>query len=473
MSYQDEEYERRKRAIEERKRVRSAGRPAQGAGTGTTLQSRPQMQSSQVRRTQSSQLNRRSLGTDPYDRPVQPRQAAPNRQAAPTRQTASTRQAQAGRAAEPVVRQNVRRAPEPEQPMRNQHTKKQLSPKQKKKRRNRAIIFTIEGILLVLVLALVFVLSKWDLIQKASFGKKDVYVSELSDNVIQSMEGYRNIAIFGIDENGSHSDVIMIASVNNATGEATLTSILRDTYWNAPNGRTGQEDYYAKANSAYHNGGSLNALKALNKNLDLNITEFVEVNWVSVAKTVDILGGLDIDVPETMMGEINGYITNCVEETGYPSTHLKHSGMQHLQGMQVVAYCRIRHHNGGDDGRASRQREVVGMLLERVKQVNPEIVLELCDAVFPDITTNLTLANIISMIPQVKDYNIVSMEAFPYHQKDANVDNASVKVPLGLADDVTTLHQKLFNDYNYAPSDVVKAISNHIENYTGYSIDDR
>lgn len=428
MSYDDKEFEQRRQALESRKRVRSS------AGSGQTT--------------------RRTLGNDPYDRP----------EAEKTRQRTA-------RPEETPVRK--RPAATSSTPMKNPKGKKTLSPKAKKRRRNRRIIFAIEAILLLLVLFMCFVVAKWDLIKKASFGKKDVYVSELSDNVIESMGGYRNIAVFGIDEMGSHSDVIMIASINNATGEVKLVSVLRDTWWNTPDAKTGEENVYHKANNAYHTGGSLNALKALNKNLDLNITEYAEVNWVAVAKAVDILGGLDIDVPETMMGEINGYITNCVDETGYPAVQIEHSGLQHLQGMQVVAYCRIRHNNGGDDGRARRQREVVNQILERVKQVNPQVVLELCDQVFPEVTTNLSLANIIAMIPTVTNLTITEMFAFPYHQLDKNIDGASVKVPLGLAEDVTELHQNLFADYSYTPSDVVTSISNHIEAYTGLSAADR
>ena len=173
-------------------------------------------------------------------------------------------------------------------------------PKAKKgKRRGRKILFAIEGILLpVIVLAALFVISKWGSIQKASFGKKDVHVNELSNNTIESMSGYRTIAIFGKDENGTHSDVIMVANINNETKEITLTSVLRDTYWNVPDLSTGDTEKYAKANNAYHTGGDLGALNALNKNLDLSITEYVTVNWYAVAQVVDQLGGLDIDVPE-------------------------------------------------------------------------------------------------------------------------------------------------------------------------------
>ena len=363
--------------------------------------------------------------------------------------------------------------------------KRPLSPKAKKKRRIRRILFAVEGILLLVVLAGLFIISKWDLIQKASFGKKDVHINELPENTVQSMEGYRTIAIFGADEKGSHSDVIMIANINNKTKEITLTSVLRDTFWNVPDLSNGDEEKYAKANNAYHTGGDLGALNALNKNLDLNITEYVTINWYAVSEVVDLLGGLEIDVPESMMGEINGYITNTVEEAqswapGGPgkgvkgSHHIDGPGLQTLDGLQTVAYCRIRHNNGGDDGRTRRQREVVNMILEKTKQQGPARILGICEAVFPEVRTNMTLADILSMAPDIGSYKIVNNIAFPYHQIDAFVGSSgSVKVPLGLAEDVIQLHKDLFEDDNYVPSQTVQQISNKIESLTDYSADDR
>ncbi len=363
--------------------------------------------------------------------------------------------------------------------------KRPLSAKAKKKRRMRRILFAVEGVLLLVVLAGLFVISKWDMIQKASFGKKDVHINELSENTIQSMEGYRTIAIFGADEEGSHSDVIMIANINNKTNEVTLTSVLRDTYWNVPDLTHGDEEKYAKANNAYHTGGDLGALNALNKNLDLNITEYVTVNWYAVSQVVDRLGGMEIDVPESMMGEINGYITNTQAEASSwapngpgkgekGTTQIKGPGLQTLDGLQTVAYCRIRHGNGGDDGRTRRQREVVNQILEKAKKQDIGTLLNLCEVIFPEIRTNLTLADVLGLAPNLGDYKIVNQFPFPYHQVDALVGSSgSVKVPLGLADDVAQLHKDLFGDENYEPSATVEQISNKIEKLSGYSAEDR
>lgn len=503
MKYEDEdyEYEKRRREVEQRKRVRpdaemtsqrrrsTSGQQTRRAASSQDSYAKRCAQSYGTSGSRNAQANgsRSTLGTDPYARKTS--QGTRRAASSGTRQTSGTaRRAgadpydrSAGISAQRTGSANYyedmssrkRQKPAVTASTGKKNGKKQLSPKMKKKRRNRRILFTIEGILLCLVLLCLFVLSKWDLIQKASFGKKDVHVNELSSNVVESMEGYRTIAVFGQDETGYHSDVIMIININNKTKEVKLTSVLRDTYWNVPDPTTGNEDKYAKANNAYHTGGELNALKALNKNLDLQITEYVTVNWKAVSLAIDYLGGIDIDVPESMMGEINGYITETVEKTGRGSYQLEHSGYQHLDGIQTVAYCRIRHNNGGDDGRAERQRQVVGLMLERAKAVGPDVLLQVCDVVFPEVSTNLTLAEAISLASSAGDYSIIQNIAFPYHQIDALVGSASVKVPLGLAEDVAQLHLDLFGDSSYVPSETVQQISNKIESLTGYGIEDR
>ena len=85
----------------------------------------------------------------------------------------------------------------------------------------------------------------------------------------------------------------------------------------------------------------------------------------------------------------------------------------------------------------------------------------------------MSLADILALAPDVGKYSIAKTIAFPYHQLDALVGSASVKVPLGLAEDVTQLHQELFNDTAYTPSDTVQQISNKIEKLTGLGVEDR
>ena len=109
-------------------------------------------------------------------------------------------------------------------------------------------------------------------------------------------------------------------------------SVFRDTYLNIDD-----DNDYNKINHAYFTGGPNDAAKALNKNLDLNITDFVTFNWKAVADGINILGGVDMEISRAEFYYINSFITETVEATGVYSTHLKHAGMTHLDGVQAVA----------------------------------------------------------------------------------------------------------------------------------------
>ncbi len=103
---------------------------------------------------------------------------------------------------------------------------------------------------------------------------------------------------------------IIVASINNDTKEVKLASIYRDTLLNIGN------DTYTKANAAYAYGGPEQAISMLNTMLDLNITDYVTVNFSAMAEAVDALGGLDLPLSYAEMVFMNDYCIETSEETG-------------------------------------------------------------------------------------------------------------------------------------------------------------
>ena len=168
----------------------------------------------------------------------------------------------------------------------------------------------------------------------------------ISDN--DNLNGYRNIAIFGVDSRkddygeGNRSDCIIIASINNKTHEIKLISVYRDTYMKI------EGHGLDKITHAYSYGEAPLALKALNENLDLNIKEFVTVNFDSVADAVDALGGIKMNITSEEVKYINEYIDGTSQATGKTSKHITSAGTYALDGVQAVAYSRIRYTSGGD-----------------------------------------------------------------------------------------------------------------------------
>ena len=208
----------------------------------------------------------------------------------------------------------------------------------------RLIVFAIlEVFVLAGIFSYAFVLKQYNKIQRPDFEASKVENTVLSSEEIQKMKGYWNIAAFGVDSRdssvgrGNNSDVIIIVSINRENGEIRMCSVFRDSYLSLSNGS------YSKINAAYAIGGPEQAVRALNQNLDLNITDYATFNWKAVATGIDILGGVDIDLTDAEFKYINSYITETVKATGIGSVQLTHAGQNHLDGVQAVAYARLRY----------------------------------------------------------------------------------------------------------------------------------
>lgn len=350
--------------------------------------------------------------------------------------------------------------------------KRRIKAKKKARRRRRMIaMFIVEAFLLALIVTCVFFLNKVDKIQRPNFEKTDIAVNEEipEEEIINMTKGYRTFALFGVDartnetlDKGTHGDVVMIASLNQDTGEIKLASIYRDTYLSIDS--SGKK--YGKMTTAYYNGGAKNAIETLNRNFDLVIEDYVTVNWAAVATAINDLGGVTVDVPESMMKDnmINGYITETVEATGIGSTQLTKAGVQNLDGVQAVAYCRIRYIAGSDYGRTERQREVLGKLLDKAKGADLGSLNKLANDVFPQVATNLTLPDILSLAAGAGKYYLGDQAGFPLeeHRGNANINGGSMVVPQTLEQTAIDLHTFLYGESNYEPSNTVKNISNKI-----------
>lgn len=289
---------------------------------------------------------------------------------------------------------------------------------------------------------------------------------EITSGVEEKLTGYRNIALFGIDsrennyELGNRSDCIMIASINNDTKEVKLVSVYRDTYLEIPN--RGLD----KVTHAYSYGGSELAISTLNSNLDLNITEFVTVNFDAVIQMVDSLGGIEIEIAENEVKYLNDYIVGTSESTGILSDYITQAGKYNLNGVQAVAYSRIRYTEGGDYKRAERMRTVLTAIVEKAKSKSVTELNSLLDNVLPKIYTNINSNEIISLLPKMISYNITGSEGWPYEIKGITLDRW-YGVPVNLENNVSKLHEALFTNQEYEPSSKVKEISNKIIKKTG------
>lgn len=298
--------------------------------------------------------------------------------------------------------------------------------------------------------------------------KVDIDEEQISISENENLTGYRNIAIFGVDSRqddygkGNRSDCIIIASINNKTHDVKLISVYRDTYVQI------EGHGLDKITHAYSYGEAPLAIKTLNENLDLNIKEFVTVNFDSVSDAVDALGGIKMQITSAEVKYINGYIDETSKVTGKTSKHITSAGTYTLDGVQAVAYSRIRYTAGGDYKRTERMRDVISAMIAKLKTKSVTQINKIADQILPKVYTNLSTTDLLSMVPSIASFNISESIGWPYETKGITLDRW-YGVPVTLASNVEQLHKEVFDDENYELPSKIKTISNKIVNKTGYS----
>lgn len=357
---------------------------------------------------------------------------------------------------------------------RNKEREEEFNERKKKKMNKGLKIFLIILLILFIIVAglgvagYTFVNGKIGKMQKENIDTTAVGINEETK---QELKGYRNIALLGIDSRaddyglGNRSDCMMIASINQETNEIKLISVYRDTYVYVMENGTKRLD---KITHAYSYGGAQNTLKSLNEAMDLNITEFVTVNFDAVIAAVDSLGGVYIDIDESEIKYVNDYIDATSESSGVKSSHITHSGRQKLDGVQAVSYTRVRYTAGGDYKRTERMRTVVEAMLSKAKTLNVGQLNSFADTILPKIRTNISTSEIWGLIPKLASFKVTESIGWPYDTKGITLDRW-YGVPVTLQNNVERLHKEAFEQEDYEASDTVKEMSAAIVKKTGYS----
>lgn len=367
--------------------------------------------------------------------------------------------------------------------------KKNLTDRQKRVRRRRRrntlsrVMFALEIIVLVVLMGGLFVYAKLGKLNHETINEEELDVNEsVTEN--QVMKGYTTIALVGIDSRDDklksdwNSDTMIIASINNDTKKVKLVSVYRDTYLCLGEDED-ENNSYGLANSAYCTGGAKKMINMLNKNLDMNISDFVTVNFQAVAETVELLGGIDVEMKKEEVIHLNNYCVETSEVTGMDYTPLEEiEGVQHLNGVQAVAYARIRKTSGNDFRRAARQREVIYKIVEKAKNSSIATLNTVLNKIFPMIYTSLTEKEILSMGMNMLSYDIEDQTGFPFDHlygdtvKEA-MDGVDCVLPITLESNVIKLHEFLYPEDSYVPSNEVKTYSQEISDKSGFGEESR
>ena len=362
--------------------------------------------------------------------------------------------------------------------------KKSRRKKKKNRRKKRIVLFVMELLILACLAVGVFVFAKVNAglrnFQQLDTADENQNMDNVQMNegvaVDKVMSGYTNILLLGLDHREDesfdycNSDTMMICSINNDNGEVRLVSVYRDTYLNI-----NPETYdFQKANAAYCWGSAAQCISMINKNLDLNITDYVAVDFKALAVLVDDIGGIDVTLTELEIGHLNNYCVETSRVTGMPYEELPQiAGTYTLNGVQAVAYARIRYGGGNDQKRTQRQRLVIEKIVSKARQGGIGAVTNIINDVFPYCKTSLSNAMIVKMATQmIGAYDIVNTTGFPSaFLGDSPYINSEYLVPVTLEQNVRDLHTFLFNDASYEPSDTVKEYSQYIIDSSGYNMD--
>lgn len=341
--------------------------------------------------------------------------------------------------------------------------------RQRRKRRRKRIAFlTFEVIILAVLCVVAYGVFKLD--------KLDINI--LNKDKLEAYRDtgpYTNIALFGLDsrngelEGGVQSDCIMIASINNETNDVRLLSVYRDTLLQQADGT------YEKANSAYHSGGPEAAISLLNRNFDLDIQNYVSVNFSALVDVIDALGGIEMELTQEEAFYSNGYASETAQVVEKEMVPIEEeAGTYVLDGVHAVGYARIRYTDGMDFKRTERQRVVLQKVAEKAKKANIVTLNKIVNEVFPQISTSLTISDMLGFASNILDYNIVDTSGFPYNVTTSESvlnHEGSYVVPIDFVSNVTMLHQNLFGEADYVPSEKVQQIHDDIIYLTGVTED--
>ncbi len=350
--------------------------------------------------------------------------------------------------------------------------KKKKMSKKKKRQLRKVITLAILMLLMILLagvmLVTLFVQDKYAKLNKISIISGDLKFTDLDPGTQEVMSKYRTIALFGLDNrsNGNfksgNSDTIIIASINEETGEIKMVSVYRDTYLDIGN------NSFNKANAAYNRGGPKQAIEMLNKNFDLHITDYVTVDFNALVTVIDELGGIELDITGEEAEYMIGYIDEINEMTRHNSGYVS-KGTQTVDGVQATAYARVRYTAGWDYRRTERQRTVITKIFEKAKRADLMTLNRILDKVLPKVSTSLELSELLSLAADAGKYSMGDNAGFPFEKESTTVGKLTyMVVAVDFEANVRTLHEFLFANEEYTPSKTVQKLSETMKNNTGY-----
>lgn len=273
------------------------------------------------------------------------------------------------------------------------------------KKWQRVVIVVVCVIVLLAVIALATVYGVYNGFT-TKLDSDDLGISDEIENKYGKTDVF-NVAVFGVDTRDENSfkglsDTIMIVSIDAKNKSVKIVSILRDSYV-AIDGHKNQ-----KITHAYSFGGAPLAIKTINENFNMNITDYATINMHKLADAIDVLGGIDIEITESEMNQINQEALYGDPNAQRGAALVNNYGQVHLDGDQAVIFCRLRKQDS-DNARSNRQKMVINALLTQARKVSPTKYAEVVKTMMSLCETSVSFSEVMSLVPLINED--VSIEA--------------------------------------------------------------
>lgn len=320
----------------------------------------------------------------------------------------------------------------------------------------KAVFISLLVILIIVIGVGSYILAKLGLLDRVKLNDDELSCVDV--------DGYINILLLGVDSRnmdnleGAGADAIMILSIKEETGEVKLTSVYRDTYL-----KMGDTEDYDKITNANRIGGPKMTIQSLNQAMDLNIRNFVVVNFSVVTDLVDAVGGIEVNVEDYEIEQLNKYTIQTAQNVGKTNYNLVQApGKQTLEGVQAVSYGRIRKGVGDDFKRTERMRVVLTKVFEKLKTMSVGKLDKMLDVMLPKVQTNLSTGDMFGLASRLVDFKIKSGAGWPYEITGGLLNSVSYVFPDDLLSNTIRLHEEVFGQKNYVPTEMVNVISDTI-----------
>ena len=280
---------------------------------------------------------------------------------------------------------------------------------------------------------------------KENHKKEEIPKKEAKQEALKN-EKSMNIALFGLDrrskEEKSRADSIMVANINFETKTINLVSILRDTLVDIKG--HGKD----KLNHSYAYGGPELSMETINSNFDLDINKYVSVDFFSLAKVIDIIGGVDINLKDYEANQINQNLNeiNSIEKLPKETDYIQGSGLKNLNGRQAVAYCRIRKEGNGDYERTQRQRNVLKAILLKYEKLDSGKRFEVGMEMMSQVNTNIPINDIKGLQNKIlsdKDFTI-NQHMIPFEGSfETKIKDKKWVIDANMKENIKKIHEYL------------------------------